>query len=231
MRPARVHVQVDGDPVAVGERVLARGGRVVDERFRDEARVHVVELGRDDVEALPLLLARGPAIPSASRCAVVRDEAGDRRRRPRPRRRRPRPRARDAPRRRSRHEDRRLAEHAGALVGAPDGADMRAVSQRARDRGPVGERLRVQEVQLPVGEVAQRADQRARDRSSCDLELERDHAALPARTEEVGVHPDRDRSGSRPRTARPPRPSSPSRSRGARRPGCGAGRGATVASG
>ena len=52
----------------------------------------------------------------------------------------------------------------------------------------------MQEVQLPAGEVLQRADQRPCDRPARHLELERDHAALPSRPEEIDVDSDRHES-------------------------------------
>ena len=191
VRPARVHVQVDGDPVSVGERVVLLPPIAAPSSLRREIGVDLVELGGDDVEALGLR-ARSSLDREALAQRGVVDEHRDRAW------------VRDGGSRRGsfegealltsrrRHEDRRLAECQRSLLGSPDGPDVRAVAERARDRRAVRERLRMQEVQLPAGEVVQRADQRPRDRSPGHLELERDHAALPARAEEIDVDADRD---------------------------------------
>ena len=68
---------------------------------------------------------------------------------------------------------------------------MRPVAQRAWDRRTICERLRVQQVQLPVREAGERANERACDRPPSDLELECDDATLSPRPEGVGVDADR----------------------------------------
>ena len=52
VRPVRVEVQVDREPVAVGQRVLGLGGGRAP--LARELRIDRVELGGDDVEALRL---------------------------------------------------------------------------------------------------------------------------------------------------------------------------------
>ena len=183
-----MHVQVDRDPVAVGERI---GVGATLASLPDQLRVHGVELRRDRLEALrlgvcpPVGAERVPTVVvgheirhllgEADRCArclglqresLLSTGCG--------------------------HEDRRFAEGSCALVGPPDRADVRAISERTRNRGTVREWLRVQQVQLPAVEVTQEPDERTGHRPPRDLELGRDDRSLPVRSEDGRVDSERE---------------------------------------
>ncbi len=164
-------------PCACGDRRRSSPGRRAGRRRRvgvrrrgasRQARVERVELLRDDIEALAL-----GALPA---CSPRRGREAPRRARvARPLRRRVRgssplsaiatPAAAASSASRclavgSGDEDRRLGEDRRSLVRSPHEADVRPLAHRAWDRGPKSERLRVQERQLPVGEVAEQPRRR-----------------------------------------------------------------------
>ena len=153
VRPVRVHVQVDRDPVAAGQRVVLLVRRAI-AALAGEPRVERVQLFGDAVEALTfgaraLLLAeplaepfvagpaRGPPRPPLRGLARARPA----------RRRTPPPRGRGAPRRRARERisPRPRAQPAAGRDAAPRGRGRAS----APERGIVGRK--------PSGFVCRRA--------------------------------------------------------------------------
>ena len=182
VRPVRVHVEIDDDPVPVFERIAGSGRLPTVSALSRQPRVERGELLRDDIEALAL-----GTLPASSRGAVAkllvfgesrnleRDAVGIVAA------------LRDCDSGRSGlqcqpglavgsgHEDRRLGECRGTLLWSPRKSDVRALANRARNGRTESERLRVEERQLPVGQVAEQPRDRAGHAASGRLELDRDH--------------------------------------------------------
>ena len=237
VRPVRVHVQIDDDPVPAGERIVVLGAGVAAASLAGQARVEPVELRRDEVEALALGLG------STSRCdpSALAGVGGE---------------LRDVRGNafwiasfhdgdscgsslecepllafRGGDEDRCLSQNRSPLVGSPHEADVRTLAHRAWDRGPESERLRMQQHELPVGKVSEERRDRPGDASSRQLELDSDRRAVSHAGERASYRRRWARACSRPRSApRLPR-RFPETSQGGRRRERGAGRAASGVAG
>ena len=84
-------------------------------------------------------------------------------------------------------EDRGLVEDRSAAAPVASGAHVRTAAQLRRNCRPPCELLRAQEDELPVGQLAQRADDGARERTFPGPPLEHDELPLRCRLEELGV--------------------------------------------
>jgi hypothetical protein len=89
------------------------------------------------------------------------------------------------------HEDRRLVEQPGSGRAVACGPDADPIRECARSRRPAAQGLRPQHDQLPLGQLAQLAQNRACE-SLARPPLEHDLLALRSRPEELHVDPGRD---------------------------------------
>ena len=164
VRPRGVHVQVGDDPRPVGKRVGIGTSHAVT-ATAGESAVDPVQLARDVAKA-QARGAAGRSLPLAH--LVVAGQPRDRccgqlwlleRARRRGDRGAGRGSLEQEPRRarRRRSDDRRLGEDRCPRLRRAPRADANAVTERARNRRPSGERLRAQEDDLPAGEIAQGA--------------------------------------------------------------------------
>ena len=185
-RPRGVQVEVDEDPLPVGERLirLAR----VPLRRRREARVELLEVGRDVGEGLALdassrllgelaaqrLVLGQPRERRGGELGLLvhagrRGDRGARGGRL----------ERDAGEAVERgDEDRGLVEDRSAASPVAGRAHARPAAQLRRDRRPPRQRFRPQEDELPVGQLAQRADDGSPERSLRRPPLEDDELSL-----------------------------------------------------
>ncbi len=202
MRPVRVHVQVDGDPVAVGERVVLVGGRrrgacapVASRRRRARARRARSSAARRGRVPACARRSRRRSSPASSRTSAATASAPS-----------PSTATGAAPHAaassaeallavRSRDEDRRLAESAAARWSGrrtartcDSLADRRAGSSAGSRAASCAAACSSQS-----GSSRSAPQDCARDGAPARLELDRDHAALLRRSERVrGVDAERD---------------------------------------
>ena len=194
VRPVGVHVEVDGDPVAVGKRIDVGPGPST--AFARESGVDLVELVRDRFEALRLGAAPRSLRLERALLGVASEsrDAGDRvlvvaghdcca--------------ARGGFERQAvlttwrRNEDRGRSECVESLLKRSCGAHADTTTHRSRDGGSEAEGLRVHECCLPARQLFQEPEQGARGRSTGNLELDGDHISLRRRRERVEVEAER----------------------------------------
>ena len=194
VRPARVHVEVAEDPLAVGERVRRRArpmtpfgellvqrvelaGYVgealafgLPERALGLAPAKVGVLGEPcDLGArkLGLLSHPGRCGDCTTGCRCLEPDAVQPRER--------------------RDEDAGLREERRSRRAVASRPDVHAVAKRSRDRGPSGERFRPQQEQLPVGELFQRAKHAPQQSALVWTPLEDDQVPFGAGSEQRRV--------------------------------------------
>ena len=197
MRPRGVHVEVTGDPRAVGERLgLLRGAATAGERA-----VELVQLapelgdalafgspppfGRDvaaELRALGeagdcgrgqrrLLLDAGRGCDRGAGGARLHSDT-----------------AKTAQRG---NEDRGLVQDRRPRLSRPRGPDADPAAKPGRNRGTAGQRLRPQQRQLPARELFHDREQRLRQEPFAGPPLADDHVALLDRVKALGVDPER----------------------------------------
>ena len=194
VRPARVHVEVAEDPLAVGERL---GRRARPMTSFGELLVQRVELAGDVGEALAfglperalglapakvgvlgepcdlgarelgLLSHPGRCGDCTTGCCCLEPDAVQPRER--------------------RDEDAGLREERRSRRAVASRPDVHAVAKRSRDRGPSGERFRPQQEQLPVGELFQRAKHAPQQSALVRTPLEDDQVPFGAGSEQRRV--------------------------------------------
>ena len=195
VRVVRVHVEVDDDPVAVGEGL----GLVASGRSAASPGLRVVALDElcDDTEILALdpLPSRGGVALARHRILGQTEQRRGRElrlareagwlddRAPRGGRLGAQP-AEPVGRR---HDDRGVLEHLGARVAGERGAHVDAVAQRERDRRAGGQPARPQQDRLPAVDRPQGAEHGANDGQAAGRALDHDALLLGERFEEVEV--------------------------------------------